>query len=124
MSKFSKIMLGLLSIWPFLWIGIFIVLMIAMMFTLPHASKHDGPPVLFLAMIVPHLLTMLTILGLQVFYIVRLLNEDRLDSTQKTLWALIVFVGNMIAFPFVWYVFIWKDDPALFLGKKPAVENK
>jgi hypothetical protein len=124
MSKFSKILLGLLSIWPFLWIGIFIVLMMTMMFTLPHTAKHDGPPVLFLAMIVPHFLTMLTILGLQVFYIVRLLNEERLDSTQKTLWALIVFVGNMIAFPFVWYVFIWKDDPTLFLGKKPAVENK
>ena len=126
MNKFSKVLLGILSIWPVLWIGIFFGLMMIMMFTLPHMPppKQSGPPVLFMAMIIPHFLTMMVVLGLQVFYILKLLKEERLDSTQKTLCALIVFMGNIIAFPFVWYVFIWKDDPLLFLGKKPVVENK
>jgi hypothetical protein len=107
-----------------MWFGIFFLSIIRVMISIPQMGKQTGPPTFFIALFVPHFITMLVIRGLQAFYIYTLLKEDRLDTTQKALWAMIVFMGSVVAFPFFWYVFFWKEDPFLILGKKPPGESK
>ncbi len=75
-------------------------------------SGEPGPPPL-IALILPlHLFTMLAVMGLMVFYIVNVFRNDRVDKDKKALWAVVLFMGNMIAMPIYWYLYIWREPPA------------
>jgi hypothetical protein len=69
------------------------------------------------AIIIPlHLLTMLLIFGLMVFYIVNVFGNDRIKPDMKALWAIVLFMGNAFAMPIYWYLYIWRDDPKALQG--------
>lgn len=48
-------------------------------------------------------------------YIYYIVKTNVIPKSKKTLWAVIVFLGNMIAMPIFWYLYIWKvvkkNDP-------------
>jgi hypothetical protein len=75
-------------------------------------GKDSGPPFFFAAFIAVHLFTMLWIMGLTVFYMVNVFRNDRVDKDKKVLWAVVIFMGNMIAMPIYWYLYIWKEAHA------------
>ena len=56
---------------------------------------------------------MLVILALTVFYIVNVFKNNRIENDKKVLWAIVLFMGNMIAMPIYWYIYIWKEPPVL-----------
>jgi len=56
-----------------------------------------------------HFLTMLELFALLVIYIVHLFNTHRVPQDKKALWAVVLFLGNMIAMPIYWYLYIWKE---------------
>ena len=56
-----------------------------------------------------HLLTMLEILVLLVIYIVHVFKTDSVPQDKKALWAVVLFLGNMLAMPVYWYLYIWKE---------------
>jgi len=37
---------------------------------------------------------------------------DLIDKDKKVLWAVVIFMGSMIAMPIYWYLYIWKQAPA------------
>ena len=49
-----------------------------------------------------HPSTMLIVMALMVFYIVNVFKNERVDKDQKVLWAVVLFMGNMIAMPVYW----------------------
>lgn len=55
----------------------------------------------------PHLLKMLEIIIL-IIYVRYLFKTDRVAQDKKTLWAVILFLGNMIAIPVFWYLHMWR----------------
>jgi len=55
-----------------------------------------------------HIATMLEIMGLLVVYIVHLFKTDRVPKDQKALWAVVIFLGSVLAMPVYWYLYIWK----------------
>jgi cytosine/uracil/thiamine/allantoin permease len=55
---------------------------------------------------------MLAVIALMVFYIVNVFRNDRVDKDKKALWAVVLFMGNMIAMPIYWYLYIWRETPA------------
>ena len=57
-----------------------------------------------------HFLTIFEIFVLSVIYIVHVFKTDRVAQDKKALWAVVLFLGNMIAMPFYWYLFIWKEQ--------------
>lgn len=64
-----------------------------------------------------HLGTIFLIFALLIFYIVHLFKSERVPQDKKALWAVVLFLGNMIAMPVFWYLYIWegkeKPDSAL-----------
>ncbi len=109
MSKTIKLLLGLVTIWPFAYLILFFITIFSLVFFSRGAETAGGPPPL-IALIFPlHLLTMLVIMALTVFYMVNVFRNERVVKDQKVLWAVVLFLGNVLAMPIYWYLYIWKD---------------
>jgi hypothetical protein len=109
MSKTIKLLLGLVTIWPFAYLILFFITIFSLVFFSWGAETSGGPPRL-IALIFPlHLLTMLVIMALTVFYMVNVFRNERVVKDQKVLWAVVLFLGNVLAMPIYWYLYIWKE---------------
>jgi hypothetical protein len=108
MKKPGKVLLGLVTLWPFFYLILFFAVIFSTVVFMP-GSGEPGPPPL-IALILPlHLFTMLAVMALMVFYIVNVFRNDRVDKDKKALWAVVLFMGNMIAMPIYWYLYIWRE---------------
>jgi ABC-type polysaccharide/polyol phosphate export permease len=104
MSKGNKFLLAAATVWPILYFFIFIGAAFSMMIF------SEGEAGWLWGLILPlHLLTMLLMFGLTAFYIVNVFRNDRIKNDMKALWAVVLFMGNFIAMPIYWYLYIWKD---------------
>src|SRR5687768_5537935 len=54
-----------------------------------------------------HLVMMALIVALMAVYIVHLFRTDRVPSDKKALWAVVLFLGNLLAMPVYWYLYMW-----------------
>lgn len=125
MSNSGKIFIGILSFWPLAYMFIFFAFFFSAFFGSVFAAGTGGElggPFAwgFGAVFVLHGLTILTSFGLVAFYVYRFFRDDTLDETKTLLWSLLVFVGNMFAFPFAWYVHVWRDDDVFADGEDEA----
>lgn len=113
MKKSIKILLGLATLWPFLYMILFFVFVFSSIFFMRGpAGAEAGPPLFFVVFFALHLFTMLWIMALTIFYMVNVFKNDRVDKDKKVLWAVVIFMGNLIAMPIYWYLYIWKEAPA------------
>jgi hypothetical protein len=94
------------------------VIFLSFLFIASSGGEGSGPPLPFLVIFPVHLLTMFVILGLTIFYIVDVFRNERVEKDKKVLWAVVLFLGNMIAMPIYWYLYIWKQGPA---GSAPSL---
>jgi hypothetical protein len=108
MSRGKAIALAILTAWPFLYMILFMCIMFG---TIISDCCGGGPPStlpsIFLIIIPLHLLTMLEMVALLVIYIVHVFKTDRVPQDKKALWAVVLFLGNMLAMPVYWYFYIW-----------------
>lgn len=115
MSKSAKVMLGIATLWPIIYMLLFMAFFFYMAATLAtgtHTHGHNaGPPDLFFLIFPVHMLTILWIFGLTAFYIVNLFKNERVSKDTKALWAVVIFLGNMLAMPVYWYLYIWREPP-------------
>lgn len=109
MSKRAKIILGIATIWPILYGIIFFIFIFFILF-LSNQQQPNKPPTGFFVILPLHFLTMLDIFVLLVIYITNLFKNERVENHKKVLWAVVLFMGNMIAMPIYWYLYIWKDS--------------
>ena len=118
MNKPAKIALAIASIWPFIWMLIFVLFIFGTFFVSSNQepTQHRGVPLPFTLFFAGHILTMLWMFALTTFYIVYLFRTDRIAQDQKALWAIVLFFGNIIAFPIFWYLYIWKERSAISNG--------
>jgi hypothetical protein len=111
MNKGGKVLLGLATLWPFFYLILFFVFILSMVLLESGGGGDGAPPII--AIIFPlHLLTMLIIAALTVFYIVNVFRNNRVDKDKKALWAIVIFMGSVIAMPIYWYLYVWKEEPA------------
>lgn len=110
MSKGKAIVLAIFTAWPFLYMFLFMGTAFALMMSGFGDEDHSsGPPAILLVIFALHFLTMLEIFVLLVIYIVHVFKTDRVPQDKKALWAVVLFLGNMIAMPVYWYLYIWKE---------------
>ena len=111
MKKSTKILLAIATIWPFFYMIFFFVVIFSSFFFIPRNGSSDGGafPALFMIIFPLHFLTMFLIMGLTVFYMVNVFRNDRVEKDKKVLWAVVLFMGNMIAMPIYWYLYIWPE---------------
>jgi hypothetical protein len=114
MSKPVKVLLGIATAWPLVYVGLFMFAIFGMMileFYAPTVSS-DEMPIWFFVLFAGYFLTFIWMMGLIVIYILHLFKTDRVPKDQKALWAVVIFLGNMLAMPVYWYLYIWRE-PAL-----------
>lgn len=110
MKKSTKILLGAGTLWPFVYIFIFILFFFTTALIAP--GREEGTAVFGAMMVVilaMHLFTMALSMGLTIFYIVNVFRNPRVDQDKKVLWAVVIFFANLFAMPVYWYLYIWKE---------------
>src|SRR4030095_9299295 len=123
MNKLLKILLGLATIWPFAYILLFFFFVFSSFFFVPGpGDPESGPPLFFLVLFPLHILTMLWIMALTVFYIVNVFRNERVDKDKKVLWAVVLFMGDVIHMQIYWYFNIWKE-PAITRPGPAALDS-
>ncbi len=112
MSKRIKILLGLATLWPFLYIIAFLILVILQIYLFatntPRAAG-DVPPLFYIMWALTGF-TALWMLGLTILYLVHVLRNHQLETNKRMLWAMILLVGNVFAMPIYWYLYIWRKQ--------------
>lgn len=73
-------------------------------------QSQDGGEDQFQMLFVLHLSTMVLVIGILAGFVSFLYKTDQIPNEKKSLWAIILFMGNMFAFPVFWYLYIWKGS--------------
>ena len=97
MNRTTKLLLGLVSLFPLLYLLNFIAALFTK--TLP-----------FSLMIKYHLAVAGLIVFLLVVFITHVFKNKALDDSRKIMWLIILFFGYPIAMPVYWYHNIWKSE--------------
>jgi hypothetical protein len=123
MSRTAKIILGIISILPLCFLAIYFFFFFSFFFTTMGQGMQQSPELnqafpqnfmsnmvwLFLLII----LTALLSLGLLIYYIVHVVNNNRIDSNERIIWVLVFVFAGIAGFPVYWYMRIWKRQPAV-----------
>jgi hypothetical protein len=116
LKRSTKILLGLVTIWPIVYTFLFVLAIFSMMFLMPFAAGAIPPkqpeslliPLGFLSFFAVHLLTILLSVGLMAFYIVRVFKTP-LDQAMKIMWTILICMYGVFAMPVFWYLYIWRE---------------
>jgi len=121
LSKPVKILIGIATIWPPIFMFLFMFGFFFMGFVMPMIVgdlNHMGGPherdfialaafIIFMAL---YLFTILLWNGLMIFYIVHLFMTKRIaEGGTKALWAVLIFLANILVMPVYWYLYIWQE---------------
>ena len=115
LSRPLKFLIGALTLCPVVYLVFFFVIMIAGVFR----ARPRGPesmPIDFELLFALHLATMLLVFALIAFYITFLFKTQVVSQDKKALWAVILFLGNMIAMPIFWWLYVWPELPSAQSG--------
>jgi hypothetical protein len=108
-KKPLAIIIGLVTVWPLFYFGLFLVFFVYMALTIfQHAPHHQPDPQLFSYIVIPHVGTMLISIALAVFYIVHVFKNAALKDDRRVLWAVVLFMGLPFSAPVYWWLFIWR----------------
>jgi hypothetical protein len=55
-------------------------------------------------------LTAISIPGAFIFYVVDVYRNKGIMKNQKNLWVALLFFGNILVYPFYWYLHIWGES--------------
>ncbi|MCX7425729.1 MAG: hypothetical protein NTW96_08930 [Planctomycetia bacterium] len=117
MSKGKAVTLAVFTVWPFLYMILFMCMIFGMMISdFSGGGPSSGPPTIIMIIFPLHFLTMLDIFALLVIYIVHLFKTDKVPQDKKALWAVVLSLGNMVAMPIYWYLYIWREHTRVTPG--------
>ena len=110
MSRPKALLLALFTIWPLLYLLIFIGTVFSLVFgQFAHPTVGTQIPLEIRVLFPLHFFTMFEIMVLLAIYITFLFKTDRVPQDKKTLWAVVLFCGNLFAMPVFWYLYLWKE---------------
>jgi len=107
-SKSTRILIGVLTVWPPVYFVLFMSFIGLNFFLIDNAS-HKAPPNIdfFFKYLFPvHCLTMLISFALTAVYIVHAIKNDRIRQDMRVVWIIVLFMGNMFAFPVYWWIYL------------------
>ena len=108
-SRVTTILIGAVSAWPITYMCLFFGFMAYSFSSIAsNAGGSLGIPALFPYFFLVHLLTMLLMFVLMTVYIVHAFRTDLVPNDKKVLWVVILFFGNVVAFPIYWYLYMWR----------------
>ena len=102
MTTTKKLLLGGLSLWPLVYIFIFVA------YFLFNVSNPDHFNAVMPFLFFFHFLTILLIFGLMLFYVVHAVRNPRVSGNMKIVWVICLVQLNIMAVPIYWFLEIWK----------------
>lgn len=102
-GKGSKVLLGLATLWPIVYVAAFFLLIAARVLVRPLS-----PPART-ALFVFHFGTIVWTIGLLAWYLRFLFRSDRVAPEYKLPWALALVLGNVVALPVFFWRAVWKE---------------
>lgn len=120
LSRKQKILVGLGTFWPILYIPIFIAFMIALVAgsALEPGTGRELEPLFgigFGLLFIVHMFTVFLSLGMTVFHVIHAVKNQRLESNMRVVWILLFFFVGIIAEPIYFYLEVWKDRQSAVL---------
>ncbi len=110
MNKRNKIFLGILTFLPIIYIIFFVLFIIFnLIFSFEGKSFKLGLEKYFITVFLLHFLTMFIVFSLFIVYLMNIIKNERLDQTHKLLWAILIFVGNIIAMVAYFFIYIFPE---------------
>lgn len=116
LGKPAKVVLGIVSLWPVIYLFVFMAFFFIQFFGVFSRPLVSPQPVdtiaafhLFRTFFILQLLAMVVIIALTALYIIDVFRNDRVTPDRKVLWAIILFMGGMLAMPVYWYLFVWRE---------------
>lgn len=106
MNKATKILLGIASLLPW----IYIVYFIRFALKLLDATSVEESDALFNQMLIPHFSAMVLSLLLLAIFIIHIVKNNRLSETAKLFWGIVIVFGNLVGMPIYWFLHIWRDS--------------
>jgi hypothetical protein len=112
MKRSNKILLGIATFWPPVYIFVFIAFIFVIMALAAGGPGDQGNIFVgigFFVIFALHMLTIFGSLGLTVYYLIHAIKREDLKSEMKAVWAVLFFFFGMFAEPVYWYLYIWKE---------------
>jgi len=112
MSKVKKIILGLFTVWPVVYITSvfgYILSHFDTVFSSLNELDNTQMTKMVLTIFTIQFLTIISMFVLLFIFIKNVFKNDRVNQSEKVLWLIVLFFGNMIAMPVYWYLYIWKE---------------
>jgi len=108
LNRPAALIVALLTLAPW---GYFVFFVSHVMGQFPKIPASGAPPEQFFQdferIFRIHLIFMALTVALMAFYIVHLFRTDRVSGDKKALWAVVLFLGNLLAMPVYWYLYMW-----------------
>jgi Phospholipase_D-nuclease N-terminal len=117
MSKSGKLLVGILSLLPLILIAAYLITFFSFFLTIIRYAHHEEmlQQLIFarIGWIIGIALLMgITSLGLLIYFIIHVVSNKVIDSTERIVWVLIFIFAGLVGFPIYWYMRIWKELPA------------
>jgi hypothetical protein len=49
-------------------------------------------------------------IGLLIFFIMHLIRNKAMDSTERIIWILVFLFAGIVGYPIYWYMRVWKNE--------------
>ncbi len=105
MSKGKAIALGLLTIWPPVYMVLFFCFVLLTMFTA--GGSGSEPPIGFFLIFPFHMFTMVAMFALLGIYIVLVIKNKALEDNMRIIWVILVIMLGIGAMPVYWWLHVW-----------------
>ena len=114
MSRSSKALIGILSFLPIILLIVFFVMMFSLFpRIIEWENPEPAPQEVFSAFAPLFVLGFgmgLLSLGLLIFFIMHLVRNKTMDSTERVIWILVFLFAGLVGYPIYWYMRVWKDE--------------
>ncbi len=109
MGKGKAIALGLLTVWPLLYMFIFMGFFLVSFLSMGSGPEAGGFPVSFAIIFPFHMFTMLSMFALLAIYLVHVIKNKDLEDNMRIIWVILVIMVGMGAMPAYWWLYIWNE---------------
>lgn len=96
-------LLGFFTLLPVAYIIFFIAVIMMSLFRVGERGQ-----VSFIPLFIMHMAVTISSWVLLGYYLYFLFKTDRVKKDQKALWAVVLFLGNILAMPVFWYLYVLK----------------
>ncbi|MCH2199197.1 MAG: PLDc N-terminal domain-containing protein [Flavobacteriales bacterium] len=109
----GKILLGIATVFPFILMVLYVLSFFPMAFIAHEPGDMSDPSLGIFSIgltLILFILMMVSSIALFVYYLVHVVNNSRLDSSNRLIWALVILFFANIGYLVYWYFQIWKEE--------------